>query len=1088
MVANRERSITRQLRALRIALTNSKTASLSNATSNSIATVKTVKSITILQSNAAMKQQKGSYEVVSKMSVKPKTTSSAPASKTTTPTKSLKKMHRNQRFPRTTTTNEGINTIALRNGITTNLSHQIRAVSSPCLTDAALEQPINYAPKSSNHLTVPTASYSATTSTSSSACDDLALQINGTGNDAIQRMPTSQSVGVLQKFKRTLTNFNKSQPQQLPQQARPTKISTTTAATTTSTQIPEAALPNGQPTLTTELPNSDIVDGTAGKYRFGPLIWRSSKERRKTKYNRRDKCNSGDSGIQIELENDEQFARAIAAAGGGCSRNNKINGIEDSPKLRALRRANSAKATSMTDQTSAALNAKAKILKKMEIYNEREAPASLPTRSISQPNGLETFGINRADLDESDSDSVASHDDGPHNYPIYAEVLYSFTATGPQELGLERGTLIEVLRKEVGPWWFGRFKKDDGRLVDEILDIELGWFPKEFVRIIQYPDTDAFFMQHLAQIQQSAILPTSATRLTTRMPMPTSVPATKSHSAEIIADSANNVDMNNITTIVIESPPYTATANVNVNGGECNALAPSRSLNVIMDGGDILRRSAVKELLDTEANYVKLLASICEGYLPAMSKRIDIFSPNSIRLIFSNITAIYKFQRRFLEALRKGIEQNQVAKVFLKMHKGFLCYSTYCNAYPRALIELETYDRVKDARIILDNCRESENLAELPLSAHLLAPVQRICRYPLHLAEILKTATKHTTEARTYDLGKLEQLDASQLDIHDTKETIDMALEAMKSITEAVNEGKRHSETIARHQASFQNFKGPPLHLHSTRFFLQIDATRQKQNLWNSSCTLFLFDNQLVYCKRDLIKRSQFIYKGRIFLDRCRVVNVRDGKMFGHTIKNSLRIYCESLDKWYDFSFRSANRKHRFLNTLALERQFGGKALYVSEMTGFEYNYEERDYSDQSDYEMPESESGLPSIRVREYIYDVNTIGTTSATSGESSVPESPAKSAPKFSSDTLPKKSTQQRDSNASNEYQTGSLGRRRLGNWFRKPKSSNSTPNHSPTHKPAVTLSQSAELHTATTDTSELNLVLAAEHNTDLSSGSTV
>lgn len=50
-----------------------------------------------------------------------------------------------------------------------------------------------------------------------------------------------------------------------------------------------------------------------------------------------------------------------------------------------------------------------------------------------------------------------------------------------------------------------------------------------------------------------------------------------------------------------------------------------------------------------------------------MSKRIDIFSPNSIRLIFSNITAIYKFQRKFLEALRLGIEQNQISKVFLKM-------------------------------------------------------------------------------------------------------------------------------------------------------------------------------------------------------------------------------------------------------------------------------------------------------------------------------------------------------------------------------------------------------------------------------------
>lgn len=329
--------------------------------------------------------------------------------------------------------------------------------------------------------------------------------------------------------------------------------------------------------------------------------------------------------------------------------------------------------------------------------------------------------------------------------------------------------------------------------------------------------------------------------------------------------------------------------------------------------------------------------------------------------------------------------------------------------------------------------------------------MQRICRYPLQLSEIIKYAVSNNSTADGTDeldaTLDYEQLDVSQLDVPDTHEIVNQAREKMRGITEAVNEGKRNSETIARHQASFQGFKGPPLHLHSTRFFLQVDATRQKQNLWNTSCTLFLFDNQLIYCKRDIIKRSHFIYKGRIFLDNCRVVNVRDGKMFGHTIKNSLRIYCESRGKWYDFSFRSANRKHRFLNTLAVERQFGGKALYVQEMAGFEYNYEERqgDYSDQSDYDGPECEHGL---------------GATSA-SGDSSQPESPAKS-PYRSCDTLPKKS-QSRDgisasANASNTASTtmlsttstGSLGRRRIGNWFRKPKSTNCTPSQSPTHKP--------------------------------------
>lgn len=63
-------------------------------------------------------------------------------------------------------------------------------------------------------------------------------------------------------------------------------------------------------------------------------------------------------------------------------------------------------------------------------------------------------------------------------------------------------------------------------------------------------------------------------------------------------------------------------------------------------------------------------------------------------------------------------------------------------------------------------------------------------------------------------------------------------------------------------------------------------------------------------------------------------------------------------------------------------------------MTGFEYNYEERpgDYSDQSDYDAQDFELA------------------TGVTSGESSLPESPAKSTSRLC-ETLPKISVQGRN-----------------------------------------------------------------------------
>ena len=48
--------------------------------------------------------------------------------------------------------------------------------------------------------------------------------------------------------------------------------------------------------------------------------------------------------------------------------------------------------------------------------------------------------------------------------------------------------------------------------------------------------------------------------------------------------------------------------------------------------------------------------------------------------------------------------------------------------------------------------------------------------------------------------------------------------------------------------------------------------------MWTNNITLFLFDHQLVYCKKDILKRDTYVYKGRIYLDTSEVIDVPDGK------------------------------------------------------------------------------------------------------------------------------------------------------------------------------------------------------------------
>ncbi|CAM9144098.1 unnamed protein product, partial [Lampetra fluviatilis] len=323
---------------------------------------------------------------------------------------------------------------------------------------------------------------------------------------------------------------------------------------------------------------------------------------------------------------------------------------------------------------------------------------------------------------------------------------------------------------------------------------------------------------------------------------------------------------------------------------------------------DEMRSRVVREIFDTEKHYVAQLGDICEGYLLQCRRRPDLFGVDQLELIFGNLEQLAAFQRNFLAALERRLvaatpHATCVGAVFLQHREGFRVYSAYCNNHHRACAELARLSQLGRYRHFLEACRLRRAMIHIPLGGFLLAPVQRLCRYPLQLAQLVKyTPPEHGDFA-----------------------SVSAALEAMRGVASLINERKRRLESvehIAGWQRSIVEWQGTDvlerssLLLHSGELVMQ-SASRPRPQLR----VFFLFDHQLVYCKKDLLRKDLLSYRGRIHTDGLAVEDVPDGKSeeLQVCVRHALRVTSGALCEPLLLSARKQSDKAQWL--VAFQRE-----------------------------------------------------------------------------------------------------------------------------------------------------------------------
>lgn len=184
------------------------------------------------------------------------------------------------------------------------------------------------------------------------------------------------------------------------------------------------------------------------------------------------------------------------------------------------------------------------------------------------------------------------------------------------------------------------------------------------------------------------------------------------------------------------------------------------------------RSKVFRELIQTERKYILDLELLME--YKAELENSDALSSEQLHVLFPNLSDIVDFHRRLLTGLECNIEvptkYQRIGSVFIHASNGpFRAYEPWTIGQVSA-IELIN----KEA----SNLRKSSTLLDpgFELQSYIIKPIQRLCKYPLLLKELIKTYSDSIDSVCYNELL--------------------MASAAMKDVANQVNEAQRRSENI----------------------------------------------------------------------------------------------------------------------------------------------------------------------------------------------------------------------------------------------------------------------------------------------------
>ncbi|SCU91134.1 LADA_0F08284g1_1 [Lachancea dasiensis] len=174
----------------------------------------------------------------------------------------------------------------------------------------------------------------------------------------------------------------------------------------------------------------------------------------------------------------------------------------------------------------------------------------------------------------------------------------------------------------------------------------------------------------------------------------------------------------------------------------------------------------VREFVETERKYVCDL-EVLNQYRNQLLQ-CGIISSDELYMLFPNLNDIIDFQRRFLISLEINGQvepyKQRIGALFMHSKHFFKLYEPWSIGQNAAIDFISSsFDKMQGSDFVIAN--------KLELQSFLLKPVQRLCKYPLLLKELIQQSAGSTNYKE-----------------------LEMAWEISKSTTRSINENQRRTE------------------------------------------------------------------------------------------------------------------------------------------------------------------------------------------------------------------------------------------------------------------------------------------------------